>query len=124
MNVVTDRAVALIGNALLLAMLVFAPAVHLIRSHYPIHGIWQFNMVEGAEPPQPGGQNVLITRPEYDPVMNALPAGGGTFVAQAMAGAPFGQAVDTVTAQVPDFDLSTTLGLLLAGGAITRLNED
>lgn len=108
-------------DRLMAARLRFAPSVRLLRSRYPIHGIWQFNMVQGAPQPEPKGQNVLITRPEFDPVMQPLPAGGGTFVARAMDGASFAKALDAAQSQVPEFDLTATLGLLLAGNAVTQI---
>ncbi|MDJ0639801.1 MAG: DUF2063 domain-containing protein, partial [Paracoccaceae bacterium] len=76
--------------------------------------------------PKPGGQgeNVLITRPEFDPQLTTLAPGGGTFVAALMQGDRFGAALEAATAATPDFDLTATLGVLLAGAAITRLDED
>jgi len=112
------------ADRLMSARLTFAPAMQLIRSHYPIHGIWRMNMHDDAPKPGQSGENVLITRPEYDPLQTALLPGGGTFVATLMQGAPFAKALDASTAQVPDFDLSATLGTLFAGGAIIALSED
>lgn len=106
------------------ARLGFAPGVHLIRSRWPVHGIWRANMQDDAPKPEMRGENVLITRPEFDPILSPLAPGGGTFVAQLIEGARFGDALDAATAQVPDFDLTATLGLLFAGGAIIRLDED
>ncbi len=115
---------ALPPDRLMAARIAFAPAVRLVRSPYPIEAIWAFNMIEGAPRPAAGGQNVLITRPDYDPQMHPLPPGGGTFVAALLDGARFADALAQAQAQVEGFDLTGTLGLLLAGGAITRLIED
>ena len=112
------------ADRLMAATFEFAPAMQLLRSHWPIHAIWRFNMEENAPQPEAKGENVLITRAEFDPVMTTLAPGGGTFVAALQNGETFGKALDATTAQVPDFDLTTTLGVLLAGAAITRLNED
>jgi len=112
------------ADRLMAARMTFAPAMTLLRSHWPIHGIWRANMEDDAPKPEPKGENVLITRPEYDPVLTTLAPGGGTFVAKLIEGAPFSQALDAATAQVPDFDLSATLGTLLAGAAIMKLHED
>lgn len=112
------------ADRLMASRFTFAPAMRLIRSHYPIHGIWRMNMDDGAPKPGQTGENVLITRPEYDPIQTALLPGGGTFVAALMQGAPFAKALDASTEQVPDFDLSATLGTLFAGGAIIALSED
>jgi hypothetical protein len=89
-----------------------------------VHGIWTANMEDDAPKPQNRGENVLITRPDFDPEMTVLAPGGGTFVAALIAGQSFGAALDAATAQVPDFDLTSTLGPLLAGGAIIQIDED
>lgn len=109
---------------LMAARMVFAPAIVLIRSRWPVHGIWRMNMEEAALKPGTQGENVLVTRPEFDPQLTTLAPGGGTFVAALMTGARFTEALDTAIAQVPDFDLTATLGVLFAGAAITGLNED
>ena len=111
------------AERLMAAKLVFAPAMTLIRSHWPVHGIWQFNMTENA--PQPGktGENVLITRAEFDPVQTVLPPGGGVFVTALQQGDPFHLAIDVTIKRVPDFDLSQMLSILFAGNAITSINE-
>lgn len=96
-----------------------APAVALIRSAWPVHGIWMANM-EDAPPPAMMAQDVLVTRPGLDPAPHLLPPGGGAFVAALMAGAPLGQAAG---AAGEGHDLSATVALLLAGGAITDLTE-
>jgi hypothetical protein len=96
-----------------------APAVMLIRSRWPIHAIWAFNMIPGSPAPQAGAQDVLITRPEFDPVAHPLPKGGAAFVAALMEGAPLGTAHDAGLAEDADFDPAAILGLLIAGGAIT-----
>lgn len=106
-------------DRLMTTRLHLAPAVRLIRSPWPIHAIWAFNMADGPKP-SAGAQDVLITRAEFDPLPVALPAGGGDFVAALLDGAPFGTALETAGA---DFDLTTTLGLLLGGGAITKLED-
>ena len=46
-------------------------ATRLIRSRHPVHAIWAYTMENGPKP-QAGGQNVLISRPEYDPAMTVL----------------------------------------------------
>ena len=112
------------ADRLMAARLVFAPAVQLIRSRWPVHGIWRMNMETGAPKPGAGGENVLLTRPEFDPQLTTLPPGGGTFVARLMEGERFASALDAATAQVPEFDLTQTLAALFAGAAIIRLHED
>ncbi|MDP5349541.1 MAG: DNA-binding domain-containing protein [Paracoccaceae bacterium] len=103
-----------------------APALMLIRSDWPIHAIWAFNMIPGSPAPQVQGQaqDVLITRPDFDPVAQPLPPGGSTFVAALIAGASLGTAHDAGLAETADFDPTTILGLLIAGGALTGLNTE
>lgn len=92
-----------------------APAVRLVRSRYPVLGLWR-----GDSDPK-GGQAVLITRPDYDPEPQLLPPGGATFVLALFEGETLGTALDRSTAAVPAFDLSATLGILIAGQAITEI---
>ncbi len=110
-------------DRLMAATLGFAPAVHLIRSRWPVAGIWQFNMIDDAPKPPQNGENALITRPDFDPILTALPAGGGVYVSALMAGRSFGQALDDANAATAAFDLSTTLGILISGAAITEIVE-
>ena len=112
------------ADRLMAARLGFAPAVQLIRSRWPVHGIWRMNMEADAPKPGAGGENVLLTRPEFDPQLTTLAPGGGTFVARLLDGETFATALDAATAQVPEFDLTQTLGALFAGAAIIRLDED
>ena len=96
-----------------------APSVQLVRSPWPIYDIWRFNMVEGAPKPRAEAQDVLITRPDYDPELHLLPTGGGVFVAALQAGDTLGRAAAQASAETADFDLSTCLALLLNSHAIT-----
>ena len=112
------------AERLMAARIILAPAVRLVRSRWPVHGIWAANMDEDAPKPQNRGENILITRPEYDPEMTVLLPGGGTFVAALIDGQTFGVALEAATAQVPEFDLTAALGPLFAGKAIIRIDED
>ncbi|WP_420860855.1 DNA-binding domain-containing protein [Algirhabdus cladophorae] len=94
------------------------PSAKLIRSRFPIYDIWRVNMTQDATPPQPGGQAVLITRPDYDPMPHLLPAGAATFVLALQDGATFGDALQKAGTAVPEFDLAASLGLLLQGNAL------
>ncbi len=111
-------------DRLMASVVRLAPSVRLVRSVWPIHGIWRFNMEHGAPKPPVRGENVLVTRPEFDPQLSTLASGGGTFVAALLMGANFGTALNAAMDKVPEFDLSSTLGTLLRGGALTGLDED
>lgn len=102
--------------------LTLAPAVRMVSSSWPIHAIWRFNMEPGTEKPAMAAEDVLITRPDFDPKLAVLPAGGAAFIWALQRGTTLG---DALTAPgVPDaFDLNTTLGLLLSGGAIIDIGD-
>ncbi|MCI2397883.1 DNA-binding domain-containing protein [Aliiroseovarius subalbicans] len=109
-------------DRLMTARIILAPALRLVRSKWPIHGIWAFNM-QGAPQPQMQGQDVLITRPDFDPVLTPLPDGGAAFIIALQQGQSFGTALGLATAQAANFDLTTTLGTLISGAAITKISE-
>ena len=75
-----------------------------------------------APKPQMQAQDVLITRPDFDPAPHLLPPGGGAWFAALAAGATLDQAHDTALATHPDFDLGAALGLCFATGAFCAKN--
>ncbi|GHG91298.1 HvfC/BufC N-terminal domain-containing protein [Pseudodonghicola xiamenensis] len=95
-----------------------APALRLLRSPWPIFDIWRFNTETNAPAPRAVAQDVLITRPAYDPLPQPLPPGGAGFVAALLQGAPLGEAEDRARAEAADVDLAALFTLLLQGGAI------
>lgn len=64
---------ALSPDDLIACQLILAPSVRLIRSDWPIHDIWRMNTEDGAPKPRAQAQDVVITRPEFDPVPHLLP---------------------------------------------------
>ena len=112
------------ADRLMAARVNLAPSLRLVRSRWPIHGIWRENTEDGAPQSSAHGENVAVTRPDYEPELTTLAPGGGTFLAALLAGRRFGEALDAATEQVPEFDLSETLGVLLAGAAIISMDED
>jgi len=64
---------------------------------------------------------VLITRPEFDPVLTVLPAGGAAFIAALRSDTPFATAMDNATHADSEFDLQTMLAVLLHQNAITDI---
>lgn len=99
-----------------------APATRLLRSRWPIFGIWAANMLD-APTPKMQGEALVILRPEFDPTPHLLAAGGATFLIS-LETATLGGAFDAATKAVPDFDLGAILGLLLGANAITSLTKD
>ncbi|MBT8408635.1 MAG: DNA-binding domain-containing protein [Alphaproteobacteria bacterium] len=98
-----------------------APAVRVLRSRWPIHALWRFNMAEGAPKPQMASEDVLISRAEFDPEITRLAPGAAAFFESLAQDASLGDAVDAATAEATDFDLTTTLGIALSSGALTEL---
>ncbi|AUQ73952.1 DNA-binding domain-containing protein [Phaeobacter piscinae] len=117
------RLAALPPEALMATRLTLAPAVALLRSPWPIYDIWRFNTEENAPKPRHMAQDVLITRPEFDPVLQELPPGGADWITALTSGATLEEALTKVQADHPDFDLSHPLALLLQGGAIIDLDR-
>ncbi|MGV6805997.1 MAG: HvfC/BufC family peptide modification chaperone [Ruegeria sp.] len=118
---ITPDELGLAPEDLMQARLGFAPAMCVLRSDWPVYAIWRFNTEDGAPKPEPGAQDVLITRPEFDPAPHLLPPGGFDWITAMQAGRTIGQAFEATTARTPAFDLGATLALLLQGSAITSV---
>lgn len=112
---------ALAPEVLASATVAFAPAMHIVQSSWPVLDIWHFNMTPGAPQPSAAAQDVLVARPEFDPVMLAMPAGGAEVIALLQNGTKLGDALDAVEHSHADFDFSALLGQLLQTGALVAL---
>lgn len=115
-----ERLAALPPERLMAARLTIAPAVRALASPWPILDIWRRNAVPGAPKPGTGPQEVLVTRPGFDPEALALPPGGAAFVTALQAGATVAAALEAAPEGV---DLATIFTALLQGGAITEIRE-
>ncbi|MDC0660714.1 DNA-binding domain-containing protein [Leisingera sp. SS27] len=118
-----DALGALTPDQLMNTRLTLAPAVQVICSPWPIHAIWRFNTKDGASKPEARAEDVLVTRPEFDPIPQILPPGGAIWIRALMQGATIGEALEQAAAADETFDLGATLALLLQGGAITGLDS-
>ncbi|MEQ6202578.1 DNA-binding domain-containing protein [Sulfitobacter sp. HNIBRBA2951] len=103
--------------------LTLAPATRILRSRWPLYDLWRRAYDDSAPAPQPVGQAVLITRPEFDPEVHLLPTGAATWL-NALRTLPLGQAVEEATAAAPDFDFATTLTLTLQAHAFCPPEKD
>ncbi len=112
---------ALGPEAFLAARFTLAPALRVIKSDYPVWSIWRANTQAGAPAPKMRPETALILRPEYDPVPHLLPKGGAAFVSALQSGETVGEAMDNAG---EGFDLNATLGLLIAGGALTGICKE
>ena len=112
------------GGPLMASRIGLAAAVRLVRSRWPVHSVWRFNMEPGSPKPEMRGENVLIARPEFDPVMTVLPKGGGAFLSALMDGSTVAESIETALERVPGFDPSPTLEALARGSAISTIYEE
>lgn len=120
-----DALAQIAPEALPNVQLTLAPSLEIVRSHWPIYDIWAFNTYDNHPKPEARAQNVVVMRPEFDPVPHPLPAGGATFISAIQKGETLGQAAETAAELAEDFDLGAILGLLLTHGAIVAIqNED
>lgn len=98
-----------------------APATLILRSPWPLHDIWRFSQDKDAPKPKARAQDILITRPEYDPAPHALPVGAATWLDALAEGKPLGEAVDIATEAHPTFDLGESLTVVLQSQAISTI---
>jgi hypothetical protein len=92
--------------------LVLHPSVRIVRSVFPIVGIWQANIDGndlGSVDLDEGGDDALIVRPEAEVEVRRLPAGAATFMEALQAGAPIDDAVKEGLSISPRFDLADAL---------------
>ncbi|OUS38752.1 DUF2063 domain-containing protein [Rhodobacterales bacterium 56_14_T64] len=121
--IAADALANIAPEALMQSHITLAPSVQVIPSPWPICDIWHFNTTKDAPKPKAEAQDVLITRPEFDPIPHALPAGGASWISALLQGTRFGDAHEATLNTTPEFDLGATLTLLLQGGAIINLDK-
>lgn len=114
---------AIAPDDLLSRRLRLAACVQLIRSNWPAASLYHAHSTPDAPSPVMQAEDVLITRPEFDPKVIALPAGGGAFIQALQNDCTLDEALKAATISFGDFDFTTVLGLLLAGGAIVDLTD-
>ncbi|WP_417253586.1 putative DNA-binding domain-containing protein [Celeribacter sp.] len=97
---------------------VLAPTVFWLASRYPVTQLHRFAL--GGEKPTGGAEDVLITRPEFDPVATAFPTGTIAVLEALRDGIALGEAAELAPNSL---DLTKFLGTLLSGGAIIDIQE-
>lgn len=107
-------------DALMTLKLSLAPAARMLRSAWPLFDIWRVNHETDAPRPRAVPQDVLITRPEFDPTPHLLPEGVTTWLEALESGQSFGTAHETALAAFPAFDLAQALSVVLQTGALTE----
>lgn len=98
------------------------PSTRLIRSCYPVVGIWQMNIGD-ADPGttidlESGGEDALVVRPAADVTVRRLPPGAFRFTCSLAAGSPVSVATRAALEEAVQFDLASTLMGLLDAGAL------
>lgn len=111
------------ADALLEATLSLAPATRILRSDWPLYDIWAFNQNPENGKPRNIAQDILVTRPAFDPIPHLLPAGAANWLDALRAGQTFGAAHDAALSKTPDFDLAACLGLALNSCALAKLTH-
>jgi hypothetical protein len=103
---------------------VLHPSVRVVRSRFPVVSIWQMNIDDGvprAIDLDANGEDALIARPCAEVEVRTLAPGAAAFIEALEEDA---SAVDATTIALADdtaFDLSGTLSILIAAGAIVAL---
>lgn len=105
-------------DALMALRFKFAPAMHLLDTDYPIHGVYMANTQANAPKPVMRPEAVLITRPGFDPQLHLITKADAICLSSLIEGHPLGVAMTTAGESL---DLGALLGLLLREGAITNL---
>ena len=110
---------ALAPDALMAVRLSFAPAVRLLTSDHPIHGIYRANTGTPHTPLVQQPEAVLVTRPDFDPHLHPLDPAAARCTQALMDGKSLGVAMSDAG---DTLDLGALLGLLLRERALTDLN--
>ncbi|WP_177212984.1 DNA-binding domain-containing protein [Celeribacter neptunius] len=99
-----------------------APAFAWLPSAYPVTAIHRLatGTCRDGKTVQGGAEDVVITRPAYDPIATAFPAGTGAVLDALASGEALGDAAELAP---PRLDLTRFLTTLLSGGAIVAINE-
>lgn len=121
--IAADALAALTPEALANTRIGLASSVEVVRSIWPIYDIWRFNTEDGAPKPAAAAQDVLITRPGFDPLPTLLPRGGADWIEALQRGDRIGAALDMAQARAPEFDLTEPLTRLLAVNALIFLTH-
>jgi len=114
-----DALTAVAPDALMSLRLTLSPAVRVVTSDFPVHGIYLANTTKDAPKPLARAESIMITRSGYDPQVHDINTAAAACVMQLQAGKSLGEALATADETL---DLGAVLGLLLANAAITRIH--
>lgn len=101
----------------------FRPSIGLVRSQYAVVSLWAAHQgivdISTVDPCTP--ENALVIRPHLDVEVIRMNAGDSDFVAHLLQGAKLGSAAELASLVHADFDLTSTLGLLIRTHAISSM---
>jgi hypothetical protein len=96
-----------------------APASLILTSRYAIHDIWRYNATPGAPKPGMAAQDVILTRPAFDPQPHLLPKGGVTLARHLKGKLTLSEALMATLAIEAEADAAALVSLFLSSGALT-----
>lgn len=99
------------------------PSVGVVASPYAIVSLWAAHQGHGdlATLDPYRGETALVLRPELDVLVLACDPGTAAFVLCLQDDADLARSAGTASASAGDFDLSATLAMLMAHGALTAI---
>ncbi len=96
------------------------PSVGILSSPYAIASIWAAHqgtvMLENIDPSQ--AEHVLVIRPQLDVDVLLIDEGTAQFIAYLQHGSSLGLALELTSQQIPDFELTTALAVLIRNRAL------
>jgi hypothetical protein len=100
-----------------------APSLRLIQSDWPVLSIWRRALNPKAPQASPTAQDVLILRPDFDPLPQLLASGDAAFVMGLAQGFPLSEAAGHAAGAAPDHDPTAILTLLMQSNALLHYPE-
>ena len=102
------------------------PSLAVLRSGHAVVSLWAAHQaadaVQALAAVDPAvAEAALVLRAGLEVEISRIPDGAAIFIMHLRQGAALGRAVERALAADPAFDLTATLGLLIRGGAITRM---
>jgi hypothetical protein len=112
------------GEQLLAMRAHLHPAVRLLQSAYPVHGIWMAHQVEGEPAPvaQWQAECVLLTRPEATVQTRRIESSQHALLSALGAGATLEEAAGLALGNDPHFDCGSALLRAVEAGALQELH--
>jgi hypothetical protein len=103
------------------ARIVLAPSVRILRSRFPVHGLYRANTDTAGHQPVNRAENVLVSRPLFDPLVTEI---GGP-AALCLDAFVKGETLGSAMARAGDgLNLARLLGLLLRQNAIADIQTE